>query len=188
MGSLDQGGIRDLYVSAELSFYVTDAEVTIRSDHLPLKKFLNKQTINSKVNNWAVELEQFRLHLEWIPGTRNLLADSLSRLLDVVPDAQKTKEPDDQEFGSYSFEDLEPAKVMEKVSMELIEFTDNSEYQNDLQESRKPLEKPGAKENSTDEKKMQDADSEFLEHSQNSWTESAVKTFEIKFDEKPTEK
>ena len=105
-----------------LSFYVTDAEVTIRSDHLPLKKFLNKQTMNSKVNNWAVELEQFRLHLEWIPGTRNLLADSLSRLLDVVPDAQKTKEPDDQEFGSYCFEELEPAKVMEKVSTEVIEL------------------------------------------------------------------
>ena len=88
------------------------------SDHLPLRKFLNKQTMNSKVNNWAVELEQFRLHLEWIPGTQNLLADSLSRLLDVVPDAQRTKEPDDQEFGSYCFEELEPAKVMEKVSTE----------------------------------------------------------------------
>ena len=42
-----------------LSFYVMDADITIRSDHLPLKKFLNKQTMNSKVNNWAVELEQF---------------------------------------------------------------------------------------------------------------------------------
>ena len=121
---------------------MTDAEVTIRSDHLPLKKFLNKQTMNSKVNNWAVELEQFRLHLEWIPGTRNLLADSLSRLLDIVPDAQKTKEPDDQEFGSYCFEDLEPAKVMEKVSTDVVELLDNSEYQKDSHELRKSLEKP----------------------------------------------
>ena len=178
-----------IYMSVRrLRFYVMDAEVTIRSDHLPLKKFLNKQTMNSKVNNWAVELEQFRLHLEWIPGTRNLLADSLSRLLDVVPDAQKTKEPDDQEFGSYCFEELEPAKVMGKVSTEVIELMDNSEYQNDSQESWKPLEKPGVKENSTDEKKAQDADSEFSEHSQNSQTELAVKTFEIKFDKKPTEK
>ena len=178
-----------IYMSVRrLSFYITDAEVTIRSDHLPLKKFLNKQTMNSKVNNWAVELEQFRLHLEWIPGTRNLLADSLSRLLDVVPDAQKTKEPDDQEFGSYCFEELEPAKVMKKVSTEVIELTDNSEYQNDSQESWKPLEKPGVKENSADEKEAQDADSEFSEHSPNSRTESAVKTFKIKFDKKPTEK
>ena len=178
-----------IYMSVRrLSFYVTDAEVTIRSDHLPLKKFLNKKTMNSKVNNWAVELEQFRLHLEWIPGTRNLLADSLSRLLDVVPDAQKTKEPDDHEFGTYCFEELEPAKVMEKVSTEVIEFNNNSEYQNGLQESLKTLEKPGIKENSTDEKKAQDTDSEFPEHSHNSWTESAVKTFELKFEEKPIKK
>ena len=120
-----------------LSFYVTDVEVSIRSEHLPLKKFLNKQTMNSKVNNWAEELEQFQLYLEWIPGTRNLLAHSLSRLLDVVPDAQKTKEPDDQEFGSYCFEELEPAKVMEKVSMEVIELMDNSKFSNALQKSRK---------------------------------------------------
>ena len=112
----------------------------------------------------------------------------MSCLLDVVPDAQKTKEPDDQEFGSYCFEELESAKVMEEVSTEVIELNDNSELPNDSQESRKPLEKPGVKESSTDQKKMQDANSEFQEHSQNSWTESAVKTFEIKFDKKPTEK
>ena len=42
-----------IYMSIRrLSFYVTDAEVTIKCDHLPLKKFLNKQTMNSKVNNW----------------------------------------------------------------------------------------------------------------------------------------
>ena len=178
-----------IYMSVlRLSFYITDAEVTIRSDHLPLKKFLNKQTINSKVNNWAVELEQFRLHLEWIPGTRNLLADSLSHLVDMVPDAQKTKEPDSQEFGSYCFEELDPAEVMEKISTEVIELNDSSEYLNDSQKSRKPLEKPGVKENSTDEKKTQDINSEFQEHFQNLRKESAVKTFEIKFNKKPTEK
>ena len=177
-----------IYMSVwRLSFYVTDAEVTIRSDHLPLKKFLNKQTMNSKVNNWAVELEQFRLHLEWIPGTQNLLADSLSRLLDVVPDAQKNKEPEDQEFGSYCFEELEQAKVMGKVSTEVIQLTDNSEYQNDSQESREPMEKSDVKEISTDEKKTQEAKSEFPEHSHNSRTESTVKTFEMKFEEKPME-
>ena len=110
----------------------------------------------------------------------------MSRLLDVVPDAQKTKEPDDQEFGSYCFEELEPAKVMEKVSTEVIELTDKSEFPNDSQKSRKSLEKSGEK--GTDEKNTQHADSEFQEHSQNLRMESAVKTFEIKFGEKPREK
>ena len=106
----------------------------------------------------------------------------------MVPDAQKTKEPDDQEFGSYCFQELDPAKVMETISTEVIELTDSSEYPNDSLELRKSLEKPGVKRNSTDERKAQDADSEFQEHSQNSWVESAVKTFEVKFEEKPTKK
>ena len=112
----------------------------------------------------------------------------MSHLLDVVPDAQKTKEPDDHEFGSYCFEELEPARVMEKISTEVIELNDSSKFTNDSQESRKPLKKPGENENSTEEKKMQDADSEFPEHSQNLRMESAVEIFEIKFEEKPREK
>ena len=178
-----------IYMSVRrLNFYVMDADVTIRSDHLPLKKFLNKQTMNSKVNNWAVELEQFRLHLEWIPGSRNLLADSLSHLLDVAPDAQKSKEPDDQEFGSYCFEELEPAKVMETISTEVIELTDGNEDSKDSQKSRKPLEKRCVKRYGTDEKKMQDTNSEFQEHFQNSRTEAAVEIFEMEFEEKSAEK
>ena len=74
------------------------------------------------------------------------MADSLSRLLDVVPDAQKTKEPDDHEFGSYCFKELEPTKVMERVSTEVIELKDNSEYENDSQKSRKTQEKSGENE------------------------------------------
>ena len=110
-----------IYMSIRrLSFYVTDAEVLIRCDHLPLKKFLNKQTLNAKVNNWAVELEQFKLKLDWIPGLKNLLADSLSRLMEVVPDAKRTDEPEGHEFGSYCFEELKPAEVLETVAVDEI--------------------------------------------------------------------
>ena len=112
----------------------------------------------------------------------------MSRLLDVVLDAEKTKEPDDQEFCSYCFEDLEPTKVMEKLSTDVVELLDGSEFPNDSQESRKSLKKPVESEISIEEKKAQDSYSEFSEHSQNSRTESAVKTFEIKFEEKPKEK
>ena len=115
-------------------------------------------------------------------GITDFLADSLSCLLDVVPDAQKSKEPDDQEFGSYCFEELEPGKV----STEVIELTHSSEDSKGSQKSRKTLEKEGVIHNSTDEMKTQDANSEFQEHSHNSRMEMAVKTFEIKFEEKPT--
>ena len=105
-----------IYMSVRrLMFYITDAEITIKCDHLPLKKFLNKQTLNSKVNNWAVELEQFNLKMEWIQGSKNTLVDSLSDLLEVVLEAKLGKELEGQEFGCYCFEDLTP------VSTEYIE-------------------------------------------------------------------
>ena len=70
----------------------------------------------------------------------------------------------------------------------LWNLLDNSEYQNDWQELRKSQEKPVESEISIEEKKAQDSYSEFSEHSQNSQMEPAVKTFEIKFEEKPTER
>ena len=46
-----------IYMSVKkLSFYLTDAKFLLRSDHKPLEKFLQKNTLNSKVNNRAMEL------------------------------------------------------------------------------------------------------------------------------------
>ena len=175
-----------------LSFYITDADVIIRSDHLPLKKFLNKQMMNSKVNNWAVELEQLQLHLEWIPGSWNLLADSLSHLLDMVPNAQQPKEPSDQEFSSYCFEELELAKLLGKVSIETIELKPGSSDDPECsQKSWRLFEEEGVVgnyENKGDNRQSQAINSEFTEHSQNSWAEAEIGTFKFKFEEKLTKK
>ena len=73
-----------IYMSVKkLSFYIDTAKITVKSDHLPLKKFLEKNTLNSKVNNWAVELESQNITFEYIPGIRNTLADTLSRLIEM---------------------------------------------------------------------------------------------------------
>ena len=62
-----------------------DADVTLRSDHLPLKKFLAKNTLNSKVNNWAIKISPFRTTFEYIKGIKNTLADTMSRLIEIGP-------------------------------------------------------------------------------------------------------
>ena len=68
-----------IYLSVrKLSFYLTSADIFIRSDHLPLKKFLHKNTRNIKVDNWAVELDTYNLKFEYIQGIKNTLADTLS--------------------------------------------------------------------------------------------------------------
>ena len=73
-----------IYMSVKkLSFYLDSAQITLRSDHLPLKKFLEKNTMNAKINNWAVELESQNINFEFIAGTKNVLADTLSRLIEL---------------------------------------------------------------------------------------------------------
>ena len=107
-----------IYMSVKkLSFYIDTAKITIKSDHLPLKKFLEKNTMNAKVNNWAVELESQNISFEYIPGIRNTLADTLSRLIEMDADIKPAPEEDGKEFGYFPFEELPPAvtHVVEEV-------------------------------------------------------------------------
>ena len=56
-----------IYMSIKkLAYYLEDADITLMSDHLPLKKFLAKNTLNSKVNNWAIEISPFCITFEYI--------------------------------------------------------------------------------------------------------------------------
>ena len=78
-----------MYMSVKkLSFYLDQADIYLRSDHLPLKRFMQKKTLNSNVNNWAMELESFNIQFKYIQGSKNVLADTLSRLIDIDEDTQ----------------------------------------------------------------------------------------------------
>ena len=91
------------------TFYLTGHEITLRSDHLPLKKFLRKMTLNNTVN-WSTEIESFNINFVHISGKANALADTLSRLIDTDPDLQQQPELEGQEFGKYCFETLPKAR------------------------------------------------------------------------------
>ena len=95
----------------KLSFYVTDGEITLRSDHLPLKKFLLNNTLNSKVNNWDIKFETFDIHFKHISGIQNTLADTLSRIIKIDPDMKPDTKKEGYEFRYSCFEELPPAEV-----------------------------------------------------------------------------
>ena len=105
-----------IYLSArKFSFYLTGADILIRSDHLPLRKFLSQSTRNKKVDNWAVELESFSLKFEYIQGIKNSLADTLSRLIQLNLDVELPTEKPGREFGYNFLEDLPPVEVSEVI-------------------------------------------------------------------------
>ena len=78
----------------KLSFYIDTAKVTVKSDHILLKKFLEKNTMNS----WAVELESQNITFEYIPGIWNTLADTLSRPIKMDEDIKLHLEEEGKEF------------------------------------------------------------------------------------------
>ena len=111
-----------MHAIKKLACYLEDADITLRSDHLPLNKFLVKNTLNSKVNNWAIEILPFCITFKYIKGIKNTLADTMSRLITIDPQIQQESEPEGYEFGYYMFDTL-PA--MEVSNIETTQDTSN---------------------------------------------------------------
>ena len=129
-----------IYMSVKkLSFYLTDAQILLRSDHKPLEKFLLKNMLNSKVNNWAMKLEAFNIQFDYIKGSNNILADTLSRVIAIDPDTPTTPEEPGYEFGYAIFEEFPKVQTKTYEVNEVIVGThkeiikNNPELQNSLQ-------------------------------------------------------
>ena len=61
----------------KLVYYLEDSNITL-SGHLLLQKFLQKNTLNSKVNNLTIEISPFKIKFESIKSIKNTLADMMS--------------------------------------------------------------------------------------------------------------
>ena len=134
-----------IYMSVKkLSFYLTDAQILLRSDHKPLEKFLLKNTLNSKVNNWAMKLEAFNIQFDYIKGSNNILVDTLSRLIAIDPDTPTMPEEPGYEFGYAIFEEFSKVQTKTYEVNEVIVGTDTEIIKNDpeLQNSLQCIENP----------------------------------------------
>ena len=87
------------------TFYLTGQRIILRSDHLPLKKFLNHKTLTTLliIGKWKLRVEIKFVH---IAGKGNVLADTLSRLIDINPGVVLKPELKNYEFGHYAFKTL----------------------------------------------------------------------------------
>lgn len=59
--------------------YVDGQEITIASDHQPLKWLMTLKSPSGRLSRWALQLQAFNLKIEYIPGKINVVADMLSR-------------------------------------------------------------------------------------------------------------
>ena len=100
---------------------------------------------DSKVNNWAMEFEAFNIQFDYIKGSNNILADTLSHLIAIDPDTPTTPEEPGYEFGYAIFEEFlkvqtntyEVNEVIVGMDREIIK--NDPELQNSLQCIQNPI-------------------------------------------------
>ena len=115
MGSSYKRGLCYIYVYQE-TYILPRGCSSLRSDHLPLKRFLQRNTLNTKVNNWAVEISPFQITFEYIIGIKNTLADTMSRLIAMDPDNQLVAGPEGFEYGYYAFDNIDPIETQVEIN------------------------------------------------------------------------
>lgn len=61
--------------------YVEGSSVHVTSDHQPLKWLMTLKSPTGRIARWALLIQSYNLEIDYIPGKRNVVADTLSRPL-----------------------------------------------------------------------------------------------------------
>ena len=90
-----------------------------------------------------MELEAFNIEFDYIKGSNNVLADTMSRLVDIDPDTQQHPEGPGYEFGYAVFKEFPEVKTNTYEVNEVIVGT-QKEIKNDpdLQDTLQCIENP----------------------------------------------
>ena len=123
----------------KLTFYITGSLVQLRCDHLPLARFLERNTGSEKVNHWSLEIADMNIQFNYVPGKKNALADALSRMVDLGIAKPQKPEKEGYEYGMYTLPQTpEEAEARHKQDLKL--------KKQELQERREKTERKLAKE------------------------------------------
>ena len=122
-----------IYMSIKkLMYYLERCRYNFEKWPFTIKEILAKNTLNSKVNNWAIKISPFRITFEYIKGIKNTLTDTMSRLIDMDLQIQPEPEPEGYEFGYYTFNQLPELEVSNiETTQNLSLDTENEDVSND---------------------------------------------------------
>ncbi|XP_050553710.1 uncharacterized protein LOC126911298 [Spodoptera frugiperda] len=71
--------------------YIDGADVTVKSDHQPLRWLMSLKSPSGRLARWALSLQEYNLKIEYTPGKANVIADTLSRPVCATEDIEGTE-------------------------------------------------------------------------------------------------
>ena len=69
-----------IYCLTKLRQYLLGADVTVYTDHKPLKSLFTAEMKNTRVQRWAILLDEYQVKIMYRQGIHNGRADMLSRI------------------------------------------------------------------------------------------------------------
>jgi hypothetical protein len=104
------------YALSKLEHLLLDREFIIHTDHVNLT-FL-KESKNARVNRWKLALQEYKYTIEFIKGSDNVIADSLSRLCVL----QETTPPltEEQVLHAFDEEDIDQATECVNITIYIL--------------------------------------------------------------------
>ncbi|KAL6738274.1 hypothetical protein Aduo_011837 [Ancylostoma duodenale] len=79
----DTEALAVMFALKKFHYFVYGVEVVVRTDHQPLTALFKRTNVSSRVLRWALEIQQYRVKIEYVKGKANPVADALSRGIEV---------------------------------------------------------------------------------------------------------
>ena len=83
-----------VYCLTKLRQYLLGSDVTVYTDHKPLKSLFTAEMKNTRIQRWAILLDEYQVKIKYRQGIHNCRADFLSRIC-VEPTSNENKESND---------------------------------------------------------------------------------------------
>ena len=77
---IEKEGYAIIYSVQKFRHYLYGSKFTVMTDHKPLKHLFTSEMRNARVQRWAIILEEYGCDVEYVSGSKNVVADCLSRL------------------------------------------------------------------------------------------------------------
>ena len=84
---------RIMYSLERLHRWVSCSQIICKTDHMPLKYLLSSHFKNRKIASRQMNIAEYNVDIEYLPGKQNLIADLMSR-------RPNNQEPDEGRFRS----------------------------------------------------------------------------------------